>query len=200
MRKITSNIVLFMLLFLMSSPAHSPVIPSPEVHSPIIRILFRNQTLCTAFVISNELAITANHCISEFNPDFTISNQNKTHYQRFEIFGTKERIDIAMIRADFRLYKKLPIKKINNGIQDSPSPFKSCGYAHGGKLLCFPWVFTGIKFFYVQGNSFLYGGMSGGPLIDGNGFAVGVNSSVSDRANISPLVNILEDFGINTEE
>lgn len=185
----------------------APVVKPKKVDNrfnAVIRILVNGYTNCSAFVISDSMAMTAAHCVDDFNPlSHALADKDKKHFQAFAIYKASAHLDQAILLGDFTRYKKLPLKKITNGIEGNKGPFKTCGYPYGGKLICFDWEFKTTRYFNLSGKGFLYGGMSGGPLIDwSTGQVLGINVSVSaeDYSNISPLVNTLEYFGLRSEE
>lgn len=170
----------------------------PEKYNAVIRIINQNNyTYCSATVVSNEIAITAAHCIAPYQRYVFISNENRTENFTTVVYSVIDSIDQAILVGDFTKFNKLNLKSKLNGIAESKGPFLTCGYPYNGDLICFKYKPLGIYFFMLKGQSYLYSGMSGGALIDSSNTIVGVNSAVKDDYVLhSPLVNTWSKHGI----
>lgn len=171
----------------------------PEKYNAIIRLITQNNfTYCSATVISDEIAITAAHCIAPFQRYVFISNENRTENFTTVVYSVIDSIDQAILVGDFTKFNKLNIKNKTNGIAGSKGSFLTCGYPYNGDLICFKYKPLGIYYFMLKGESYLYSGMSGGALIDtSTDTIVGVNSSVKEGYVIhSPLVSTKDKHGL----
>lgn len=172
----------------------------------IIRLHNNNDRFfCTGFVISDNYAITAAHCVTdEFGfiseKDIFVYN-SRSRYTNIiaHAYGANTRMDYAVIQGDFSSFAK---KKIDQNLVDikDGNNYMSCGFPIGIKrLFCTEVRVEGTSFFSIRGQGHLYPGMSGGPLIDlRNGKVVGVNSYAAEGyVGFYPTIGILSAFGLN---
>lgn len=149
---------------------------------------------CSAFAISDTQAITAGHCIDELYKQLIVRNSygQDTGVRAKAVSKRDNKRDYALLTGNFKDFEKFPITKdfvIRRG-----SHYRSCGFA-GGKLppICTDFTAVGSWNFYYGGMGYFVKGMSGGPLVDKNGFAVGIISHVSGQhVYVTPLVGILD--------
>jgi hypothetical protein len=100
--------------------------------------------------------------------------------------------DYAIIVGNFKDFEKLPIKPTFD-ITPGES-LRSCGYA-GGKVppVCTDFTAVGPINFLYSGRGYFLRGMSGGPVIDSNGYAVGIISRVHDKLVLmDTMIGILD--------
>lgn len=158
---------------------------------------------CTGFVIDDNYALTAGHCVvNRFNmlkSDLKI--YNKYGYDTGVIAqpaGAGSRIDWGILRGDFSLFKKARIETDQINYHENRAVL-SCGFPYGkNKIFCTSFRVSGTHFFSIKGKSHLYPGMSGGPVIDmETKKVIGINSYVTeDSSAFAPLIGILSYFGI----
>jgi hypothetical protein len=208
MKSLNFAITVLILIILSMIPVSYIVREKPKIvddrYSAIIRIINPQyaRTSCSAFVISDKIAITAEHCVDDaFMRIVYFTDQYHTELLQAQVFSSFKTIDQAMLVGDFSKFKRFNLKFPSNGIAGNKGPFKTCGYAYGGKLMCFDYTPIGIDDFMLAGKGFLYSGMSGGPLFDvKTNEVVGVNVAVKENIVIhSPLVNTLEKHGVIPE-
>jgi hypothetical protein len=89
-------------------------------------------------------------------------------------------VDIAILKGDFKDFKKLPVER---GFHLSlKEPILACGYAGGFKELeCTTGIYAGAELFSGVMTNYIAKGMSGGPVINQYGRAVGVNNSKKEN-------------------
>lgn len=231
-----------------NSNSYDIVHPIGDKHHAIIQIIAETKHSCTAFVITENVALTAGHCVNISNSgldemielsDKLISDLKKTlenlkgcktfqclnaiAVTRFQlqqeqearktklkadvfkvknIYGEdtgieavaefsdfKER-DYAVIIGDFKKFETLPLARgfdVRSG-----DLLRACGYA-GSKNppVCIDFTAISNYEFLYLGRGYLVKGMSGGPVINGNGEVVGINAKVKANTVImSPIVGI----------
>lgn len=168
-----------------------------QTHPAIIRLVsldhpsFRN-TFCSAFVISDKVAVTAAHCVEKIGDQIAFQNTSEDFLGFATVYSLITRVDQAILIGDFTNFKRFKLKTQTNGIGNSKGPFKNCGYAYGGSLICFDYKNIGIVGFMLRGEGFMYPGMSGGPVFDlTTNEVIGINYAVADSfLVISPIVNL----------
>jgi len=167
----------------------------------------KNGFFCSAFVISDDYALTAAHCIDK---DGTLSTEEIfIESSTMEDTGTTAipaamnlRGDIGAIVGDFKNFKKLRVEVPPLGFLGKKGPFVACGYPYGDQLLCVNFIPSGTEYFSVIGGGFLFPGMSGGPVIDASsGTVAGVNCYVSTGfVGIGNLTGVFASLDIPTKE
>lgn len=192
---------LFLILVFLSMPVTNKIVNEPiekiELLNPIVRLESRYGTFCTGSVVSDELIITAYHCIDTFlayrQPVF-ITDENKTVLVQTSIVKINKSLDLAVLKGDFRLFDKLKLKKVQDGIFDSKKTYVNYGYAYGGQLLSYNFKPIGKYYFSVKGEGHVFHCMSGGPVIDiETNELVGVNyvGHQEGYVLVNPIVNLI---------
>jgi len=178
--------------------------PKNGKHSSIIRIENNiDLNSCTAFVINDKIAVTAEHCLSAPKsdldelkqmmgpPDMTRPVPIVSDY--FAVYNSKgentyivaslshkrnkEDTDIAFLKGNFVNFNKMPIE-VNEFKIKMHDELTSCGYAGSfSPPACNGGEYVGSVTFYGVMNNYVAKGMSGGPVLNKQGRAVGVNSS-----------------------
>jgi len=184
---------------------------SDDKLNPIIRLIEpEGGTFCTAVVISNDLAVTANHCINieqEMMPGVF-----QVHLLPYMEIRAADNIprglsaaplwwdfrrDIAIIKGDFT--KFLPRKYLSKPedlIKYMKKDIKlvSCGYPYHGPLFCNQGFFVDRVGFHWGANTVVLPGMSGGPTMLEDGTVVGINDAVEQTQGglsiISPTYDL----------
>jgi hypothetical protein len=103
------------------------------------------------------------------------------------------RADVGVITGDFRSFTQSAIETNAAKVYDAfTDKVTACGFAWGGSLSRFKMSKLGKYFFYYTAtDGSLYPGMSGGPVFNKDGKVVGVNSAVSENANVlAPIVEL----------
>ncbi len=159
---------------------------------------------CTGFVVDNNYAITAAHCVLN---DMGIMNTDDVLIHNSHSFFTgviakpvavEKYRDVAFLKGDFSEFSQQATdfngKSIKTGMK-----LKSCGYPSGQyDMFCVDLIQNGNRYFqYRATGAPIFKGMSGGPVYNEEGVAVGVNSAVDeDTIIISPLTGVLETVGL----
>ncbi len=171
---------------------------------------------CSAFVVSNEYAITAGHCLDE---SFGLRNEILIYNSKLENTGVvaegvavNRRGDTGLIHGDFTKFDKLPVgttpqeQLLNLAAGASQQEvgragFKSCGYPYGDILFCPSVTINGTQIFHLAGQGLLYPGMSGGPVINSDGAAVAINSYANEtNVGFSSLIAFFASFKIKIQK
>lgn len=169
---------------------------------------------CTAFIISNDYAITAAHClVSNFSKkldtnDIEIVSEDRTISVTAQAVGSYSSGDLGLIRGEFQNFKKLSIDASVLSVPRAltATQLVSCGYPRGtNRIVCYRQSQCGVYYDFVACQGLLYHGMSGGPLISidevGSVGVVGVNSALASDSNLfSPLIGLFELFNIKTKD
>lgn len=179
--------------------------------SPIIRLVEpTGGTFCSAIVITNDMAVTANHCINmerEILPGVVTVEL----VPRMEIRATDNiprglsaaplwwdfRRDIAIIKGDFT---KFVPRKFLSKPEDLTEYMKkstkliSCGYPYHGPMFCNKGNYVNRFGFHWGINTVILPGMSGGPTMLEDGTVIGINDAVEQVEGglsiISPTYNL----------
>lgn len=167
--------------------------------NPIMRLSTKQGGFfCTGFVISDEYAITAAHCV-ERGQKVLVDDELAA-----EVVGYDRRVDYALLQADFKGYQKLMANLVDPRFPGVASlPAIACGYPGGQhKVVCTQQQIISAHNFFITAKGELMPGMSGGPLLvpgDALGLtvtAIGVNSFVGkdDGNDSSPDLYDLTNF------
>lgn len=184
-------------------------------NSPYVKIMEtvegkNSRQVCSGAVVSPTYAITAAHCllppaIRNFEGiTYFIKNEAGNEVLPVEVFKVDYTKDLAVLKGDFKRFIAL---KVEDAGVDSTKKIEACGFPNGSKkLICHPFKYTGQTLsggsFKVIGDSQIYPGMSGGPLVDrvrGVVYAVGYGVVIDQGAywtvTVSPLVNSQGEYG-----
>jgi hypothetical protein len=185
-------LIVLILSWMVVSNAKSQTLAPQEQeslqHLSIIRIVSQNNGgKCTAFVINDKQAITAAHCVED-EPESLFDFWSPE--DKFDVYNSKgvkttivakvekkfDDVDIAILKGDFKDFKKLPVEKGFHLFLKEP--ILACGYAGGFKELeCTTGYYAGAVYFDGLMTNYLAKGMSGGPVINQYGRVIGVNNS-----------------------
>lgn len=167
----------------------------------VFKIGMGNNPHCTAFVISDTLAVTAEHCVQAPVLFFTVplkkvnaldDNNNIIKSDLNVRHTSDERIDIALLEGDFSDHERLSHDP-NHINLESDDEYLSCGYPYGTKELVCSKIRPYENYMHMyKAKGYIVYGFSGGPVINiTKGVVVGVNSAISeDFIIITPLTGI----------
>ena len=167
--KILSSVLIF--LFLMAGCTSKTVkrdpytgyVPNPlPLNHAIIRLHDSNdEFFCTGFVIDDNYALTAAHCVDD-KTDINVYNGLKIDTEiKGKVIDRNEQRDIALIKGDFSTFARYPI--IYDTIDVSSDVYILCGFPHGqNSMLCVAGGFVRNYQWHYMMSSMLFPGMSGG--------------------------------------
>lgn len=219
----------------------------PVKHAAIIQLVGgADRVGCTAFVVSDKLAITAGHCVHRTMDDLAKGERNaalmRTEIERLKVtlpqsmshmFKIKARIkelrqllrkfamlepdmyiirnnkgqdtgaraigvkrinhrrDIVILQGNFSNFKRIPIVTRHFALYKD-TIYSACGFPDGTlPYACVDYIPKKTHNFLYAGESFFVPGMSGGPVIDQRGRAVGVIvQQYEDMSLVSPLLGV----------
>lgn len=174
--------------------------PPVDTRSSVVRLHdMDGNFFCSGVVVSDKNVMTAAHCVDHLPPlDVSVSVRSFDGKQKALAWvrGAHSRADFAVLGGDFKSFRKQPHSVNPKVILDkafkSKEPLVSCGYPYAGELLCLPVVKRGTFGFWITGDSNLYPGMSGGPVMDAStGTVIAVNSAMmGGYAILAPIVEI----------
>jgi V8-like Glu-specific endopeptidase len=172
-------------------------------YKPVVRIIMETG-FCSAVVISDSYALSAAHCATNMfglisKEKFLVQDESQTYGVVGEWAAIEKFRDIALIKGDFSKFERMRVDF--SGKQQSKIFNKlvvSCGYPAGGLPYCSVNWLSGNTNFQIQARGGqLQKGQSGGPVIDENGWVIGVNSAVSDVGIIiGPVLGVNNSWGI----
>lgn len=174
----------------------------------------RGNFFCSGVVVSDKLAVTANHCVDRsnfFGPQSFIPRINVRAEDGKDIgisavvVGGNSRSDTAMITGDFSKFQKQPlisdIRMANNTSLNNNMGLVSCGFPWGDRLYCTPITNRYYFNFGIIAQGLLYPGMSGGPvMLAETGEVVAVNTAAQgNNVIVSPTGSIYVITGAKKE-
>lgn len=161
-------------------------------HLPAFKFIGLDGGSCTAFVVYNNYAITAGHCVDYIDQEFIV----KETKARIKAVFFERSLDRAILKGDFSKYKFIPVDLVNDGLHDSAPVVIYCGYPGGSNTInCKKAQVKAFHYFHVLYNGPVMPGMSGGPVINAlTGQAVGIiNAAMEDGAlNVSSTVGLFD--------
>lgn len=182
-------------------------VAKPSIKIPpadVVRLVLPDgRTFCSGSVVSNTIAITAGHCVTEETPFGVAVNPNPIEIRGSDNISRKTfgnviyvvpQLDFALLRGNFDVYTKFKMIDDVQSILDvrDGKPFFSCGYPLGGDLFCTKLKYKSTEMFMWSVEGVLIPGMSGGPVMTQDGHQFGINDAVDgDHAVISPIYNIM---------
>lgn len=176
----------------------------------LVRLEYNNGIFfCSGTVISDELVLTAAHCIEgaiEANAmgvetSLLVASLKDSKGETTKIKGTPiyadYKADYALIKGSFQEFNTMQIEvsPTSDLLYKKNLKLELCGFPYGSSSVCYPSLSEVKKYirqFELKGQ--MYPGMSGGPVIDiATGKVVGVNSSMGeDKVFISPLIGLFQ--------
>ena len=155
---------------------------------------------CSGVVISKKMIVTAAHCVSTALEGEVVAEIRDQTKAKTRVYATlkasNQQSDVAIVRGNFKAFATrnahVTAQSVLSNIENNGREIVTCGYPWSGDLVCIPMTNREQFAFQIQGDGYLYPGMSGGPVIDVlTGTVVGVNSAVyKDKILISPLVEL----------
>jgi S1-C subfamily serine protease len=156
---------------------------------------------CTAFVIDDNYAVTAAHCLVD-----EVGNSIRVHTSSdaftgllATVAGYDQRSDQGLLLGDFKAFNKVRMET-ETAEAAYATVLLTCGFPHAQKsVLCTPFEVIGAEDFMVAGkHAAMYPGMSGGPVVNlETGHIVAINSAVEgDHALVAPTIGLYGMFGI----
>lgn len=158
-------------------------LPTEPIYEPLVRLYQKGNFICSAFIIDANYALTAAHCadVGEEKLELYDVHDTKTNTP-VKCVGSDKIRDVALLQGDFNKFGVLPVDFTGeNQTNMMQKIFFSCGFPEGGSPFCSLSQFAGPYYFMVAASGgLLYGGMSGGPVVDVEQRRVmGVNSAIS---------------------
>lgn len=169
--------------------------------------LYRNgEFYCTAFVIGNNYALTAGHCLMDQETyertaeEIDIRLQGKATGTKAKAVGIDYRRDLGLIQGDFKEYARLQVQNQELAIEKVVA---ACGFPGGNKnYSCTHVSIVAFDGFFLRGMGMLQPGMSGGPVVNpSTNEVIGINSSAwplreGGGVDFTSVLGVLGDFGI----
>jgi hypothetical protein len=163
--------------------------------------------VCTAFVIDNNYAVTAAHCLVESPKKLLMWDDSGQFSQVVTVAAYASGYDLGLLLGDFTKFNKMNI------ITDQPvgnllrgQPVLSCGFPHGSHTgVCTQAQILGPHNGGLIAEGEAYPGMSGGPVIEPTSMVVVAlntalyglyNNLPPDTLYFSPLIGLFDMFNI----
>jgi S1-C subfamily serine protease len=179
-------------------------------HEALIRLHDSDgKFFCSGFVISDQYAVTAGHCVDS---DFGRLRQFIKIYNSVKMdtyvvasgAASNRRGDTGLIKGNFKEFDKLRLIIRPQDLYATISKAKkvyALGFPYGADYLISEINPKGLENFHMAGAGVLLPGMSGGPLVTEEGIVIGINSYVSgDHSAFSSLIGLLDSLEIKYEQ
>jgi S1-C subfamily serine protease len=180
------------LLFGCSNSSHStnPILKASLNVGRLTGTIQQHDYYCTAFPITHELMLTANHCIHD---DMKVDGVKVDRVSKID-----EYFDLALIRVDT---PKEPITFRDREVTVGEG-LTGIGFGHGWEMqMAIPQVVTVVRHPWDEGTVVgivvspgYIGGMSGGPVVDVNGQVVGMCQRTYDGIGWGVGTKIMKAF------
>lgn len=208
-----SATIVFLALVMNAPPMQVPNDSAPTTEtllnkmSAIVRLhdTSTGKFFCSGVVISSKLIATAAHCVVQFSMFGSVSKLSEVNIRGADgkdlkliakVDGAHPGSDTAILSGDFSRFVSLPlvnnVKEDLSILLDNSKLLISCGYPWGAELYCVEFYSRSYYTFHVQGKSYLFPGMSGGPVIEvETGKVVALNRAVGGEfVYVSPTLGI----------
>jgi hypothetical protein len=188
-----------------------PQVPNKgETKAPIIRLEDpETGFFCSGTVISNDLVLTAAHCLIKNNilkgqigmrkdTFHVVSSDQERLTVEVTAAALNQRSDLGLVKGDFSQFRKADIVLTpTEAVQISPM-LMACGFPWGASGICYPIGKLSVYYEYFTTQGLLYPGMSGGPVIDRlTNRVIAVNSAVGQGyIVIAGLTGLFEQLGV----
>lgn len=188
----------------------SSTYPKEDLKNPIVRLEKEGQFYCTAFIVADQYAITASHCVVDKNNKvdfngFNIVSNDRASSASVEVVAADLYNDYTLLIGNFAGFDRL---SFYDDAASNATTFEfpyaiSCGYPRGIKdITCYKQTQCRPYFDTFECVGLLYKGQSGGPFgvvnpISGELMVTGINHAISAYSTIfSPLLGILTQFNL----
>ena len=171
------------------------------------------QALGTGFIIrSDGLIVTNNHVVKTAGAIKVQLEVNSNKFYEAELIGRDDRTDIALLKIDAK--KPLPVAPLGTSASVQVGEWVAAfgnpyGHAHTmtkGIVSAMGREITEInRFPFIQTDASINPGNSGGPLVNSQGYVIGVNTAIDARAqgigfaipidNVKSIIALLEKDG-----
>lgn len=167
----------------------------------IIRLTSKTGS-CSGWVIDRHFAVTAAHCLNDkgyiLQEGLHVYSDGGSDTEIIaKAMGYDSLMDMGLIEADFSTFKPVPTNFYSEGFPRNGDPrYFTFGFPLGQKFVSFS-DFTPhhMDGFYLAGIGHIIPGMSGGPVLNSEGVAVGINSAVNGQwFLIAPIQGFLGRF------
>ncbi len=172
-------------------------------------ILHDDNVMGSAFAIGENVIITNAHVVDDLSEYRLLTNQSEERHRAF-LIGKDNDIDIAVLGVEDMTFTPLPTADHNDmkpgdDVYALGSPKGSYFIVTKGVLSSKQQSIGGCD--YIQSDAFIHGGSSGGPLVNGEGKVIGVNTfratsteSVAFSLPIKKAVEFVNSLGLKTDE
>lgn len=171
--------------------------PTNGKHSAVIKIEKINEPgVCSAFVVSDELAVTAAHCLTPPVKKPVVSDEGWKN-DSFRVYNSvgenlflvvkpiwiRRFPDFATLQGNFKDFNKLKLKVDSVDIKKGHTIYV-CGFPGGiAPAICNVGELTGTSYFSGVTNAYMSMGMSGGPVFDKDYRVIGLNASRQENGD-----------------